>query len=228
MAPYRRIEKPTSEDIAGVLTELRELLRSEEARKDVSSVRVSAAIDYIQQIPVGSFDFIQLADVQDVGPFASCRVLTVSAYSGLAYFESPVSGTYASGGTTSFLLAIDDDRDRYDHLLRLVKKQVGLRVACCPEEVATQLRDPNLVGIFLDYDLDNFCRAHKGLKGTTYLDAVAAARVPVVVSSANYIGSRDLYTALKDAGVSVFFAPASETRDPEFSWLGFFWSEGAL
>lgn len=135
------------------------------------------------------------------------------------------------------ILAIDDDSGRFDHLRRLLEaRDVELFVVACPYCVAANL--PRASGVLLDYDLDSgepcpYCFASYGVwahaaKGIHHVPALAARRVPVVVTSASYPENVSrLCAALRDAGVLHAQHRATDV-DPEVRWIGALWAMGAL
>ena len=130
------------------------------------------------------------------------------------------------------LLAIDDDPGRYDHLAVLLSARgVSLSVACCSACVARLL--PTASAVLLDYDLDGGEACGCGTmpeqaNALSYVDAIAAAKVPVVVVSASALANRKaLATALRESGATLTLLSASDL-DPELRWLGWLWSLGVL
>lgn len=130
------------------------------------------------------------------------------------------------------LLAIDDDPGRYDHLADLLTARgVSLSVACCSACVVRLL--PTASAVLLDYDLDGGETCTCGAvpdraNGLGFVDAIAAARVPVVVVSASALANRKaLAAALRENGATVTLLSASDP-DPELRWLGWLWSLGVL
>ena len=109
------------------------------------------------------------------------------------------------------ILAIDDDPGRYDHLRRLLEaRDVELFVVACPACVSERVRYAS--GVLLDYDLDSGepcagCWSSYGVwshaaKGLHHVPALAARRVPVVVTSASYHENVSrLCAALREADV---------------------------
>lgn len=130
------------------------------------------------------------------------------------------------------LLAIDDDPGRYDHLADLLTARgVSLSVACCSACVARLL--PAASAVLLDYDLDGGeacgCRTMpERARAIVYVDAIAAAKVPVVVvSTSARPNRRALIDALVAREVYTAIFPASDP-DPELRWLGWLWTRGVL
>lgn len=141
------------------------------------------------------------------------------------------------------ILAIEDDEPRLGHLARLLegRSDVRLIVVCCPACVARHL--PGASAVLLDYDLDYTppgavigggeglgCKCgerHPCMKGSAYVEQVAARGVPVVVHSANPSGARALVAGLRARDADVVGISALEP-DCELRWLGWLWARGAL
>lgn len=141
------------------------------------------------------------------------------------------------------ILAIEDDEPRLGHLARLLEGRSGVRlvVACCPACVAQHL--PGASAVLLDYDLDYTppgavigggeglgCKCgerHPCMKGSAYVEPVAARGVPVVVHSANPSGALALVASLRAFGADAVGISALEP-DCELRWIGWLWTRGVL
>jgi DNA-binding NarL/FixJ family response regulator len=136
------------------------------------------------------------------------------------------------------ILAIDDDAGRYDGLRRLLDQRPGapaLVVACCSACVLAHL--PRATAVLLDYDLDGQdpCAACDGAtfadrhKAILYVPEIAAAGVPVVVTSASYSENVDAMIAkLRAYGVGRIARYSAHDTMPEPHWLAALWSWGVL
>lgn len=213
---------------------IHEVVRSAQSdvalRGDLDSSRFNVLFRYFAESDPADLDFYAF-DVHEVDSARAATVcfLFLSFSDGKSRLKFPVSVKYKNKGL-DMILAIDDDEDRYDELKRLLAgTNVELVIACCPEMVKQHLSRAELRGILLDYDLDFCCDKHKNLKGSDYVGDLIQAGVPVVVVSANRTGGHQLYATLtKFATAPVYYAPASDTYSPEYSWLGWLWREGAL
>lgn len=133
------------------------------------------------------------------------------------------------------ILAIDDDPDRFDGLVRMLdgRKAAGFsvpdfRVTCKKSEIDIWL--PQTTAVLLDYDLDlgDTHYPEKGWrKGSDYLPMLLAMDLPVVVCSSNYEGGKMLNRALIQAGKKSVLLRASE-NDPEIRWLGWLYIHGVI
>ncbi len=125
------------------------------------------------------------------------------------------------------ILAIDDDRDRYDGLARYVAghPRIRLQVVTC----AACIRDglPGADVVLLDYDLDSgrLCASCGGwpeqVKGIDYLNAIAEAgpRHVIVTSCSSPENVRRLVGEARRKGLEVAQHSAFET-ECELRWLG--------
>lgn len=136
------------------------------------------------------------------------------------------------------LLAIDDDIGRYDGLRRYLAEMrkhkpetPRLLVCCCRPCVAAAL--PNAAAVLLDYDLDSgefCCCGHlpEDRTGAAFAAQIAAAEVPVIVTSASHRLNRlALVEDLQARGSTVAEMSAGDVS-PELGWVGRLAVWGAL
>ena len=134
------------------------------------------------------------------------------------------------------ILAIDDDPERYEHLIRLLDGRAQVVVACCPTCVAELL--PLATAVLLDYDLDSGdpcprCFASYALwsshsKAIVHVGRVAERKIPVIVTSASRSENiHALCLKLKEHGVKPGQYRASDI-EPELNWIGRLFVMGVL
>lgn len=140
-----------------------------------------------------------------------------------------------------FILAIDDDRGRYDGLRQMLSNRARVVMASCPGCVVECLEHCDAV--LLDHDLNGRDNEWNRLPCTRCggpnvektsrwtLPHIAARGVPVIVTSGSHVDNRRwLYDLLHEAGVTVtrYAATGTDGPEPETFWIGWLWRQGVL
>ena len=131
-----------------------------------------------------------------------------------------------------FIFAVDDDPGRYEHFGRLLEAR-GWRlvVGCCPACVSRWADKAS--AIMLDHDLDGAETCACGAEivwdnSRMYLDEVAAAAVPVIISSASSRSNVRFLSEWLLAAGCCYTTISAVDADPELKWLGWLWTKGVL
>ncbi len=110
------------------------------------------------------------------------------------------------------LVAIDDDPERYWHLAaRLEPHAVDLWCSDVPSAVLQRVKNPDVVGVFLDHDMPRWL-------GPQFVPHLPAG-MPVCVASANRIGAKVIASKLTEYGLPHVVMSAIDAS-PEERWLG--------
>ena len=110
---------------------------------------------------------------------------------------------------TKYILAIDDDPERYESLADLVKPH-GIEIVVTHTPTEQDMVGDKFFAVFLDHDMPTV--------GTVFAEQISVHK-PVCVSSANRTGALRIANILRNRGVKFVIMSALDAC-PEERWLG--------